>query len=207
MILNEDKVRRMIDLAGSLVGNAGASGSGGGSIPAGGYVTPQYYSQNFGLLYKKETTDGTTSEVTTEYLVADPNEIPTEGTETDPTSGDVVVTTIIGQLAKNALVIGNIMLVYDQTNNAIKVVNRDGATAANLYATGGVSALGYSPGGGGGGDTLTEPLASINEAELGSPTSAGVGIIWDGTQWTFGRTGSIDSISIDSRGHLIITYS
>ena len=207
MILNEDKVRRMIDLAGSLVGNAGTSGGGGGSIPAGGYVTPQYYSQNFGLLYKKETTDGTTSEVTTEYLVADPNEIPTEGTETDPTSGDVVVTTIIGQLAKNALVIGNIMLVYDQTNNAIKVVNRDGATAANFYATGGVSALGYSPGGGGGGDTLTEPLASINEAELGTPSSAGVGIIWDGTQWTFGRTGSIDSISIDSRGHLIVTYS
>lgn len=206
MILNEDKVRRMIDLAGSLVGNSGAGGGGGG-IPAGGYVTAQYYSQNFGLLYKKETTDGTTSEVTTEYLVAEPNEIPTEGTETDPTSGDVVVTTIIGQLAKNALVIGNIMLVYDQTNNAIKVVNRDGSTAANFYATGGVSALGYSSGGGGGGDTLTEPLASINEAELGTPQSAGVGIIWDGTQWTFGRTGSIDSIQVDSRGHLIITYS
>jgi hypothetical protein len=74
-------------------------------------------------------------------------------------------------------------------------------------SVGGVSALGYSPGGGGGGDTLTEPLASINEAELGTPQSAGVGIIWDGTQWTFGRTGSIDSISIDSRGHLIVTYS
>lgn len=207
MILNEDKVRRMIDLAGSIVGNAGTSGGGGGSIPAGSFVTPQYYSQNFGLLYKRETTDGTTSEVTTEYLVADPNEIPTEGTETDPTTGDVVVTTIVGQLAKNALVIGNIMLTYDETNNAIKVVNRDGTTAANLYATGGVSALGYGPGGGGGGDTLTEPLASINEAELGSPQSAGVGIIWDGTQWTFGRTGSIDSISIDSRGHLIVTYS
>lgn len=74
-------------------------------------------------------------------------------------------------------------------------------------SVGGVSALGYSSGGGGGGDTLTEPLASINEAELGTPSSAGVGIIWDGTQWTFGRTGSIDSISIDSRGHLIVTYS
>jgi hypothetical protein len=74
-------------------------------------------------------------------------------------------------------------------------------------SVGGVSALGYSSGGGGGGDTLTEPLASINEAELGTPTTAGVGIIWDGTQWTFGRTGSIDSIQVDSRGHLIVTYS
>jgi hypothetical protein len=207
MILNEDKVRRMIDLSGLSMGSSGGSGGGGGSIPAGSFVTPEYYSQNFGLLYKQVTTDGTTGVVTTSFELAAPNMIPTEGTETDPSTGNVVVTSLIGPQVKNALVIGNIMMVYDETNNAIKVVNRDGATAANLYATGGVSALGYSSGGGGGGDTLTEPLASINEAELGTPQSAGVGIIWDGTQWTFGRTGSIDSISIDSRGHRIVTYS
>ena len=40
--------------------------------------------------------------------------------------------------------IGAIRLVYDSTNNAIKVVKSDGSTAANFYATGGVSALGAS---------------------------------------------------------------
>jgi hypothetical protein len=41
--------------------------------------------------------------------------------------------------------IGNVRLVYDTSNNALKVINSDG-TAANLYATGGVSALGMSAG-------------------------------------------------------------
>ena len=193
----------MIDLSGFSTGSSGASGGGGGSIPAGSFVTPDYYSQNFGLLYKQVTTDGTTGTVTTAFELAAPNMIPTEGTETDPTTGDVVVTSLIGPQVMNALVIGNIMLVYDQTNNAIKVVNRDGSTAANFYATGGVSALGYSPGGGGGGDTLTEPLASINNAGLGMPTAAGQVITWNGSEWIFdipqggggGGTGTVTSIT------------
>ena len=203
MILNEDKVRRMIDLAGLSTGSSGGSGGGGGSIPAGSFVTPDYYSQNFGLLYKQVTTDGTTGVVTTAFELAAPNMVPTEGTETDPTTGNVVVTSLIGPQVKNALVIGNIMMVYDETNNAIKVVNRDGTTAANFYATGGVSALGYSPGGGGGGDTLTEPLASINNASLGMPTAAGQVITWNGSEWIFdipegsggGGTGTVTSIT------------
>lgn len=193
----------MIDLSGLSMGSSGGSGGGGGSIPAGSFVTPQYYSQNFGLLYKQVTTDGTTGTVTTAFELAAPNMIPTEGTETDPTTGNVVVTSLIGPQVMNALVIGNIMLTYDETNNAIKVVNRDGATAANLYATGGVSALGYNPGGGGGGDTLTEPLASINNAGLGMPTAAGQVITWNGTRWIFaipeggggGGTGTVTSIT------------
>ena len=39
------------------------------------------------------------------------------------------------------LQIGTVRIVYDHTNNALKVEKQDG-TAANLYATGGVSALG-----------------------------------------------------------------
>ena len=42
--------------------------------------------------------------------------------------------------------IGNIRIVYDSTNNALKVVGSDGSSAANFYATGGVSALGQSSG-------------------------------------------------------------
>ena len=45
----------------------------------------------------------------------------------------------------DGLRIGDGMLVWDGYNNALKVINADG-TAANLYATGGVSALGMSAG-------------------------------------------------------------
>ena len=45
----------------------------------------------------------------------------------------------------NALRVGEISLVYDSTNNALKIQKADG-TAANLYATGSVSALGMSAG-------------------------------------------------------------
>ena len=194
MILNEDKVRRMIDLSGLSMGSSGGSGGGGGSIPAGAFVTPQYYSQNFGLLYKQITTDGTTGTVTTAFELAAPNMIPTEGTETDPTTGNVVVTSLIGPQVMNALVIGNIMMVYDETNNAIKVVNRDGTTAANFYATGGVSALGYSPGGGGGGGAdLNALLDSINTSSIGSttPGASNVGkcLVWTANGWAWGTTG------------------
>ncbi|MGX8698098.1 MAG: hypothetical protein ACSW8D_17080, partial [Prevotella sp.] len=41
--------------------------------------------------------------------------------------------------------IGDGRLVWDPTNNALKVIKSDG-TAANLYTTGGVSALGMSAG-------------------------------------------------------------
>ena len=49
--------------------------------------------------------------------------------------------------------VGAIRLVYDSSNNAIKVIKSDG-TNANLYATGGVSALGAGQESGGGGNYL-----------------------------------------------------
>jgi hypothetical protein len=48
--------------------------------------------------------------------------------------------------------IGDVRLVYDKANTAIKVVKSDGTTAANFYATGGITAYGegsVSSGGGG----------------------------------------------------------
>ena len=58
--------------------------------------------------------------------------------------------------------IGAIKLVYDSTNNALKVIKSDD-TSANLYATGAVSALGAnsSGGGGGGGMSLNEVWQSL----------------------------------------------
>ena len=53
------------------------------------------------------------------------------------------------------LQIGTVRLVYDHTNNALKIEKQDG-TAANLYATGGVSALGMMT------DTETGMLENLN---------------------------------------------
>ena len=42
--------------------------------------------------------------------------------------------------------VGDALLAWDSTNNALKVVKSDGTTACNFYATGGVSALGAGNG-------------------------------------------------------------
>lgn len=47
--------------------------------------------------------------------------------------------------------IGDVRLVYDKANTAIKVVKSDGTTAANFYATGGITAYGEDSGSSGGG--------------------------------------------------------
>ena len=48
--------------------------------------------------------------------------------------------------------IGNGRIVWNDTDHALRIVDADG-NACNLYATGGISALGYQSGGGGGGST------------------------------------------------------
>jgi hypothetical protein len=60
--------------------------------------------------------------------------------------------------------IGNIRIVYDSTNNALKVVKlvSGSEVAANFYATGSVSALGYGAGGGGGTGDVTWDLLADN---------------------------------------------
>lgn len=59
--------------------------------------------------------------------------------------------------------IGDYRIVADTTNTALKVVNKDGTTAVNFYATGEVSALGANgSGGGGGGVTVYDGLDSTN---------------------------------------------
>ena len=56
-----------------------------------------------------------------------------------------------------------------------------------------ISALGQNSGGGGGGGgeiVLAEPLQSINSAGLGTPRSANVGLVWNGSSWTYGTIGT-----------------
>lgn len=172
MQLSRESIQRMIGSGKGLTVGYGGSSSGG----SGGGVSIPYYNQNFELLYKKVVTDGTTGTVTTQYLTAAPNEIVNVGTETDPTTGDVTVTTIVGPKVKSALVIGDAMLVWDAQNSAVYVINRDGTTAANFYATGGVSALGYSPGGGGGGGVSA--LTDLLDVQISSPSN-GQALVYD----------------------------
>jgi hypothetical protein len=60
--------------------------------------------------------------------------------------------------------IGGARIVWDSTNNALKVIKSDGTSAANFYATGAVSALGAnSESGGGVGDVTWSALASSSD--------------------------------------------
>lgn len=80
----------------------------------------------------------------------------------------------------------------DSQNNVLGIDDdlTDLATIVAKYdfaSVGAVSALGI--GGGGGGVTLSEPLASINSAGLGTPSAVGQTLIWDGSDWTYGVSG------------------
>lgn len=59
--------------------------------------------------------------------------------------------------------IGDVRLVYDKANTAIKVVKSDGTTAANFYATGGITAYGEGSGSSGGGG-LNDSVKSYADA-------------------------------------------
>jgi hypothetical protein len=60
--------------------------------------------------------------------------------------------------------IGGARIVWDNANNALKVIKSDGTSAANFYATGAVSALGAnSESGGGVGDVTWSALASSSD--------------------------------------------
>ena len=69
-----------------------------------------------------------------------------------PTSISGALSSVTNITMSGYIKIGDAYLSYDSTNNAIRVSkNADGTGAANFYALGGVSALGASEGGGGGG--------------------------------------------------------
>ena len=103
---------------------------------------------------------------------------------------DVVNITMSGRLT-----IGGFVIEYDSDNNALKF-------GGSIYATGGVTAMGYQSGGGGGDVSLNEPLSSINNAQLGAPTTAGVAIVWDGTAWSYGQvsggTGTVTRVAMST---------
>ena len=101
------------------------------------------------------------------------------GIGTDSISSKLHVNGSITTAASNGtyIQIGGIRLVYDSSNNALKVVQSDGSTAANFYATGAVSALGANTGSGSS-VSLNQPLSGINGASLGSTSTNGTAIVY-----------------------------
>jgi len=71
--------------------------------------------------------------------------------------------------------------------NDLTTVITDIETAFTFWTRQALSVLGYSDQGGG--ISLNEPLASINSAGLGAPTGTNVGLVWDGSAWTYGAIG------------------
>lgn len=105
--------------------------------------------------------------------------------------------------------IGSVYLTYDSNNNALRVsANADGTGAANFYAQGGVTALGQSSSGGGGGqgDVTWDLLKSsdtrqINISHLaGDANYAGVMSILTG----YTTSGKNYKVQEDSYHHLYV---
>jgi hypothetical protein len=103
--------------------------------------------------------------------------IQSKATVADPTKGiskgDSIPSGLIISSGhdESYLQIGDIRLIYDQENNAIKAEKYNGQ-AANFYATGGVSALGVPTSGSGTIDTLNvNTLKVINNLYIGDNTN------------------------------------
>lgn len=105
------------------------------------------------------------------------------------TSNNTVTGNLVGNI--NSITFGDpntnnyIILSYEIETNALKVSKGD-TGVANFYATGGVSALGYSAGGSSGGEDVTPAnlnniLSSVNssEAPLPSSLSSSSGILYN----------------------------
>lgn len=150
--------------------------------------------------------------------------IQSRATVAEPTKGiskgDFIPSGLIisGGHDKSFLQIGDIRLIYDQDNNAIKAEKFNGQ-AANFYATGGVSALGVPTSGSGTVDTLNvNTLKAVNNLYIGDSSneifynydddvltiSSGSGdIALDGSVIMTGRNASLRSIYTQG-GHVLL---
>ena len=175
-----------------MIGRTGSGVSVGGGGGEGGGITPNYLAQNYvGILYwnqlftihGKQTTT-VDGEVTDEQdITLPPNTMPSRTETTEGGVTTVVETTIT-----------RIEALFD------------------FNSVGGVSALGYNPGGGGGGGAdLNALLDNINSSSIGdiAPTASEVGkcLVYNGNnQWAWatpgGGGGGIDNVSVSSAGLL-----
>ena len=113
--------------------------------------------------------------------------------------------------------IGDVRLVYDKANTAIKVVKSDGTTAANFYATGGISAYGEGSAGTTGSNNFSAKayadsikLTSENLSEIASAYS--IAVLNNSLNAAIGRIstlegGSATSIETTGTGNAVTSVS
>lgn len=183
MQLTREAIQRMVGTGGMVMGGGGGEGGGiSADFLTQNYVAIPYFTQLFTIHGKQTTT--VDGEVTDEQdITLPPNTMPSR---TETTEGGV--TTVI------ETTITRIEALFD------------------FNSVGGVSALGYNPGGGGGGGAdLNALLDSINSSSIGdiAPTASEVGkcLVYNGNnQWAWatpgGGGGGIDNISVSSTGLL-----
>ena len=107
--------------------------------------------------------------------------------------------------------IGDVRLVYDKANTAIKVVKSDGTTAANFYATGGITAYGEGSGSSGGGG-LNGSVKSYSDAlKLASESLSEIASAYSikqlSTRITSLEGGSATSISVSGGGNAVTSVT
>ena len=184
--LSREAIIRMTD---NGTGSGGVGGGGGGTDLA-GYATESWVDENY--LSKAFWNQIFTIHGTITTTVKD-------------SGGEIISgpTTVTTTLSPNALP-GTIETTDETTGNVTTIVT----AITNIEAKKGLwtnfflSALGQNSGGGGG-TVLTEPLNSINSANLGLPSEAGQVITWNGSQWIYsipsggggGGTGTVTSIT------------
>lgn len=78
--------------------------------------------------------------------------------------------------------LGEARIAWDGANHAVKISNPNGTDKVNLYATGGISALGLGADGGGSGGGGASALADLLDVSLSSPAVDNV-LVFDGTHW------------------------
>ena len=113
--------------------------------------------------------------------------------------------------------IGDVRLVYDKANTAIKVVKSDGTTAANFYATGGITAYGEGSAGTTGNNNFSAKayadsikLTSENLSEIASAYS--IAVLNNSLNAAIGRIstlegGSATSIETTGSGNAVTSVS
>lgn len=113
--------------------------------------------------------------------------------------------------------IGDVRLVYDKANTAIKVVKSDGTTAANFYATGGISSYGEGSAGTTGSNNFSAKayadsikLTSENLSEIASAYS--IAVLNNSLNAAIGRIstlegGSATSIETTGSGNAVTSVS
>lgn len=183
MQLTREAIQRMVGTGGMVMGGGGGEGGGiSADFLTQNYVAIPYFTQLFTIHGKQTTT--VDGEVTDEQdITLPPNTMPSRQETTEGGVTTVVETTIT-----------RIEALFD------------------FNSVGGVSALGYNPGGGGGGGAdLNKLLDSINESNIGDiePGASEVGkcLVYNGNnQWAWatpgGGGGGIDNVSVASTGLL-----